>query len=283
MENLEKRFEDNLDNSFLHLLTYDVDKDIPFDQGFDFIIHAASNAYPAAFSANPVGTITGNVIGTLNLLNYGLSHGTKRLLYVSSGEVYGQLPNDTPMFTEDMSGYVDPTQVRSCYPASKRLAENLCVSFSRQFGLDTVIVRPCHTYGANVTSKDNRATVQFFNDVLNSRDIVLKSEGKPIRSYMYVADSVAAILSVLLVGESGNAYNISNPDSIVSIREFAELTAELSGRKVVIQLPAEKPVDDTPITRQVLCADKLSAIGFRSAFTCREGIESSLAIMKGDQ
>lgn len=281
-ERLQNRFRSYKEDSALHLVEYDVCNEITFEDSFDYIIHAASNAYPAAFSKDPIGTIEANLIGTKRLLDYGREHGLKRFLFVSSGEVYGQMPADTPMFLENMSGYVDPLQVRSCYPLSKRLAENYCVAFARQYGIETVIVRPCHTYGANFTASDNRATVQFFNDAIAGKDIVLKSEGKPIRSYMYIADSAPAILSVLCCGENATAYNISNPASIVSIREFAEYTAKAADRKVIIELPSDKPVDDTPITRQILCSERLEQLGFCSVYSCEEGIRRSLAILKGE-
>ena len=169
------------------MVEHDVNIIPKFDFPVDFIIHAASNAYPAAFNADPVGTIMSNILGTKNMLDYALNHSAKRFLFLSSGEVYGQGDLSVDAFDEKYSGYVDPTSPRSCYPNSKRCAETLCVSYTKQYGLDTVIARPSHTYGANFTELDNRANVQFVNRAIKGDDIVLLSAGNQLRSYTYIA------------------------------------------------------------------------------------------------
>ena len=204
-----------------------------FDFAVDYIIHAASPAFPAAFNNDPVGTVMSNILGTKYLLDYGKDHGTKRMLYISSGEVYGQGDLSLESFDETYAGYVDPTSVRSCYPNGKRTAETLCVSYTKQFGIDTVIVRPSHTYGPTVTKADNRANAQFVNKGLAGEDIVLNSAGNQMRSYTYLADSASAIISVLTSGESGNAYNIANSASRTTIAGFAKEVASQTGTKVI--------------------------------------------------
>ena len=128
---LEERFSE-VATQKLHFVSHDVNEKPDFDFDVDYIIHAASNAYPAVFNSDPVGTILSNVVGTNYLLDYAKEHKTKRFLFVSSGEVYGQCDPSLTAFKEDLSGYVDPTQARSCYPASKRAAETLCVSYTKQ-------------------------------------------------------------------------------------------------------------------------------------------------------
>lgn len=279
MSRLQERFQE-CEDANLVLVENDVNEEISFEEAVDYIIHAASNAFPAAFQKDPVGTIMSNVQGTHNLLEYGRIHNCKRFLFVSSGEVYGQGDLSLDGFSEEYSGYVDPVQVRSCYPMSKRMAETLCASYTQQYGLDTVIVRPCHTYGPNATSADNRANVQFVNDALSGKDIVLKSKGEQVRSYCYIADCASALLTVLLWGESANAYNLANENVQVSIAGFAKEVAKQAGRRVIFDIPEEVDKMATPIQKQVLLVNKLNELGWHGAFSLETGIEHIMSILK---
>ena len=280
VERMKNRFEGQITDQ-LFLIEHNVN-DIPsFDFQADYIIHAASNAFPAAFNNDPVGTIMSNIQGTKNLLDYGKAHDTKRFLYISSGEVYGQGDLSLDSFDESYSGYVDPISPRSCYPNSKRCAETLCVSYTKQFGLDTVIVRPSHTYGANATSSDNRANVQFVNNAVKGEDIVLNSAGNQLRSYTYIADTASAILTVLTKGESCNAYNIANEDSIVTVAGFAKIVAECAGVKVIFTDPDEvAKAERTPIAKQVLDNGKLRELGWSGRYSLKQGLSGIISILK---
>lgn len=277
---LQARFGDiHADN--LIFVQHDMNNAISFDFDIDYIIHAAGNAYPAAFNHDQVGTIVGNIFGTYSLLKYAETHAAKRLLYVSTGEVYGQGNLNMDELSEEYSGYLDTTSPRSCYPISKRAAENLCCSYSRQYGLETVIVRPCHTYGPCMTENDNRANVQFLRNALNGENIVLKSAGTQMRSYCYIADCVSVILSVLINGKSGEAYNSANPDSRITIAGFAQKVADISGGKVIFVDPtAKEAADRTPIERQVLSAKKVMDLGWKGCYTIEQGIANTLKILK---
>lgn len=279
-ERLSARYE-GAEIDYLHFVEQNVN-DLPdFDFLVDYIIHAASPAFPAAFNNDPVGTVMSNILGTKYLLDYGKDHGTKRMLYISSGEVYGQGDLNLDSFDESYAGYVDTTSARSCYPNGKRAAETLCVSYTKQFGVDTVIVRPSHTYGPTVTKADNRANAQFVNKGLAGEDIVLNSAGNQMRSYTYLADSASAILSVLTSGESCNAYNIANSQSRTTIAGFAQEVAAQTGTKVIFADPDEvAKAEMTPIAKQVLSSQKLESLGWKGQFTIAEGIKHTLDIMR---
>ena len=264
------------DRENLTLVEADVSLPLSLELPADYVVHAASNAYPAAFKSDPVGTVTANVIGTKNLLDYAKSVSARRFLFVSTGEVYGQ--GDGRDFTEDYSGYVDPTDPRSCYPASKRAAETLCVSFTAQFGLDTVIARPCHVYGPSATSRDNRASTQFLSLAAKGEPVVLHSAGAQLRSYMYVADCVGAIITVLLSGECGRAYNIANENARATVAEFANLAANAAGVPCVFDIP-EGSVQ-TGITRGVLDNSRLRALGWSGRYTVPDGVSRTIGILR---
>lgn len=279
-DRLDKRFSDAKTEKLVYV-EQDVCSEIALNTSVDYIIHAASNAHPAAFSADPVGTILSNVQGTERLLRFGSANGTKRLLFVSTGEVYGQCDENTEAFREDYSGYVDPLQARSCYPTGKRAAETLCVTYTEQFGLDTVIARPCHCYGPNVTATDNRATVQFIDKAMHGEDIVIKSTGKQFRSYCYIADCCAAILTILLLGRSAEAYNVANSEATVTVGEFAAIVASQSGRALVYAHPEKVTrAAKSPLIRQVLCSDKVERLGWKGRYTVEEGIAHTMAVLR---
>lgn len=276
---LESRFGDY--GSF-RAFQYDLNSDVSFNVGADYIIHAAGNAHPAAFNGDPVGTVLGSVNSTYRLLEYGRLHGTKRLLYVSSGEVYGQGDLGLETFKESYSGYLDVQSPRSCYPMAKRAAENLCACYSKQYGFETVVVRPCHTYGPCITPSDNRANVQFIRNVLNGDDIVMKSAGAQMRSYNYVADCASAMLTAMIKGNSGEAYNIASPKARCTIAQLAEIIADKAGRQVVFAVPnAADLANRTPIERQVLSSEKITALGWAGAFSVEKGIGHTLRILAG--
>lgn len=282
-ERLEKRFQYYKGNPNLEYLEHDINEPIQKDYKLDFIIHAASNAYPAAFASDPVGTIMSNVNGTSNLLEYTREHSIERFLFISSGEVYGKCEEHIKAFAENDMGYVDTMEWRSCYPLAKRMAENQCIAYNKQFNCNVVIARPCHTYGPNVTTMDNRASAQFIRNAILGEDIILKSAGNQIRSYCYIADCVSAILTVLLDGKVANAYNIANRNSTLTVRQFAELVAKIAGRKVICADADKIEIQQqTPIEYAVLQSDKLETLGWQGSFNAIKGITHTIRILKND-
>lgn len=275
-KNLESQYID-YKSDFLHFLEIDVLRPPNLTIDFDYIIDCASLGNPAAFREQPVDIIMSNVGGVNNLLSYGKGHKIKRFLYVSSGEVYGE--GDGRDFEESYSGYVDVSNVRSCYPLSKRAAENLCIAYSYQYDMDVVIARPCHTFGPNFTDSDDRAYAQFIRNVVNGDDIVLRSQGSQIRSWLYVADCVSAILYILKYGSSREAYNISSSELTVSIREFAEMIAHKAGKRVIFNIP-EGTDKNAIISRGVLSPSKLYGLGWNPNFSFESAIEHTINIAK---
>lgn len=249
------------DDPNFHFFKYNVIDPLIREERFDFIIHAASNASPNFFINKPVEVIKSNIIGVSNLLDYGISHGLKRFLFVSSGEVYGE--GDGRVFCENDSGYVCLLSPRSCYPSSKRAAETLCASYSFEYGVEVVIARPCHIYGPNFTESDNRVYAQFIRNVLQGEDLVLKSDGSQIRSWCYVVDCVSALLHILLKGENGEAYNIADEKSVFSIKELAMMVASIGKKQVVFAQPTSNEKKGfNKVSRSVFSTEKLMNLGW---------------------
>lgn len=277
-ERARARFKEFAEDSKFHYFKYDVMKPLEGDINFQYIIHAASNASPNFFATKPVEVIKANIDGVSNLMDYGLLHDLRRFLFVSSGEVYGE--GDGRVFTEDYSGYVNPTSPRSCYPSSKRAAETLCVSYVEEYGVDTVIARPCHIYGPNFTEKDNRVYAQFVRNVLNNEDIVLKSAGSQYRSWCYVVDCVSALLYILLKGEKGQAYNIADSSSNITIKELAELIAEIGGKNVVFNAPAApEKAGYNVVNKSIYSSDKIYELGWRVECSLKQNMTKTIAAL----
>lgn len=272
----EQRFNDYLKGNNFDFIEMDVTKPILHDIDFHFIIDAASGANPKLYSTDPVGVMRANFNGVDNLLSYGCAHKLQKFVYVSSGEVYGE--GNGEKFTEKDSGYVDPTQFRSCYPSSKRAAETLCVSYAHQFGADVSIARPSHVYGPFFTESDTRVYAQFIRNVMRGEDIVMKSSGAQFRSWCYVVDCASALLYILLKGEKAEAYNVADDTSNISIRQLAEMIAGLAGKKVSIQLPpdAEK-AGYTTITKAVFDTGKLEGLGWQVSGNMKEKMAATIS------
>lgn len=269
----KERFVEYTHRKNFHFLKYDVLSPLDSNVDFHFIIHAASNASPNDFATHPVEVMKSNLIGVCNLFDYGLKHGLERLLYISSGEIYGQ--GDGSDFDESHSGYVDTTLPRSCYPSSKRAAETLCVSYADEYGVDVVIARPCHIYGPKFSESDNRAYAQFFRNAIQGEDIVLKSSGEQIRSWCYVIDCASALLHILLKGESGQAYNIA--ESSCTIRVLAETVAMTKGTGVTFVLPTDYERKGYNIVmRSILSCKRLAHLGWSPRFDLSKGIRESI-------
>jgi len=246
----------------------------PFRGSIDYVIHAASNATPSEFAAHPIDTILANVLGLNNLLSAALKSSVKRVLYVSSSEVYGSNKTGDPYLETDY-GPIDVLNSRAAYPLSKQTGESLCISYGVEHDLDTVIVRPGHIYGPLVNKYDNRASAQFARMVKSGSDIVLKSDGKQLRSYCHALDCASAMLTVLVAGESGNAYNISNPHSICTISELAAEIAKAGNVKVVFEAPTdgEKRVFNM-MDNSSLNSTKLEGLGWTPCFDLESGINN---------
>lgn len=273
---LKTRFKNN---NNIQIVEQDLNKPLNFDKKVDYIIHTASNAHPLAFAQDPVGTMKTNLFGTMNLLEL-TKKSNGKFLYLSTGEIYGN--NTDKPFTENDLGIIDTKLVRSCYPESKRAAETLCMAYNYQYGVNVNIARLCYVYGATITDTNSRADAQFLRNALNHENIVIKSEGLQRRTYCYIADCVSGLLKILLEGCDGEVYNISNPISIVSVKEYALTLASIAGVDLIFELPEEnerkgysKPADS------ILDSTKLQSLGWKPFYNIYNGLKNTMEILKG--
>lgn len=275
----EKRVCERFDGKVI-FVPYDATKPITFDADVDYIIHGASNASPNLYVNEPVETMQANINGIQNLLEYAHKKSVKKVIYVSSSEVYGRKESIEP-FKEDQYGFIDLLNPRSSYSMSKRAAETMCVSYHAEYGVPFNVVRLGHIYGPSASRSDKRVSSDFAYKAAEGENLVLKSEGKQIRSYCYSLDCASAILSILTSGKTGEAYNISNKDSIINIREMAEYLAKAGGVELIFDIPSQTEIATfNQMDNSSLDSSKLESIGWKAVFSAQDGLEHTVRVLK---
>jgi nucleoside-diphosphate-sugar epimerase len=275
----EDRFAEYSGRSDLSFVFGDVAAGVPVQRPCNFVIHAASQASPKQFGVDPVGTMTANLLGMEHLLRLARSWGTEGFLFLSSGEVYGQVPADKVPTRECDYGYIDILNSRSCYAEAKRAAETLAVSYTRQHQLPCVIVRPFHTYGPGLALDGGRVYADFLRDVVNRRDLSINSDGKAVRAFCYLSDAVSGFFTVLLKGEHGQAYNVGNPAAAISIGDLAELVVSLVpelGLKVIRFGSSGKDYLASPIAINSPNIDRIARLGWRPHTSLCDGFSRTI-------
>lgn len=232
----------------------------------DYVVHAASNAHPMSMMSDPAGTVVSNVAGTAALLTWCDAVGVSKMLYVSSGEVYGQSDLGVASFSEEYQGYVDPLAPRSCYPVAKRAAENICASWLGE--TRCVVARPCHTFGPTASAKDSRAASEFARRAAAGENIVLRSKGRQFRSWLHASDAATGIFAALLAGNPGTAYNVASPTFRATIAGLAETFAAAAGVEVSYEL--ENQPGQSPIAHQVLDSSRLMSLGWSAEYNIEQ-------------
>lgn len=278
-EKAHSRFAEWSDSTLLQILEGDVNQDISslLPDSVDFVLHLASNTHPVAYASDPIGTILTNIAGTRNMLEAASSRGARRFLFASSNEIYGENRGDKELFDESYLGYLDCNSLRAGYPESKRCGEALCQAYLRQKGLDIVIARFTRSFGPSLLPSDTKAMSQFLRNGAAKEDIVLKSKGDQMYSYTYATDAVMGLLTVLLKGEKGEAYNVAEESFDIPLKEIAGIIAEEAGTKVVFDLPNEvEAAGFSKATKARLDGSKLRALGWRAQYSLREGISRTL-------
>lgn len=279
IERLKTRFSTYLASECIVPVLYDATKEFTFTNKVDYIIHGASHASPELYSEKPVETMQGNIFGLNSLLEFSKKEQVDRLLYVSSSEVYGEFSTGRPLLESDY-GYIDLLNPRSSYSMGKRAAETLCVSYLKEYSVKSVIVRPGHIYGPSAKQEDKRVSSAFVLDALKGKKIIMKSTGSQIRSYTYSLDCATAMLYALVKGNPGEAYNISNPHSIISIAEMAKTIAEIGNVDLEFDLPTEGETKQfNPMNNSSLNSEKLSALGWKAFFDAKDGFKNTLDIL----
>ena len=282
-EKAANRFSRWKEYSTLQFIPYDINA--PFvkdDLGtVDFVLHMASNTHPMQYSKDPIGTITTNVIGVQNMMDFAVAHHATRFVFTSSNEIYGENRGDVELFDEDYCGYINCNTMRAGYPESKRCGEALCQAYKAQKGLDVVIPRLTRSYGPTMRMSDTKAISQFIKKGIAAENIVLKSAGTQYYSYTYVSDAVSGLLYTLFKGESGEAYNIADERSDIMLKDLAEIIARAVNRDVVFEVPdAVEAAGYSKATKARLSGNKLKKLGWIAKYDIQSGMERTIKILR---
>lgn len=278
----KNRFAYCFENPLFSFFSHDINLPITGQwDNIDYVVHLASNTHPKAYSTDPIGTITTNIIGVKNMLDFSVQYHAKRFAFASSNEIYGENRGDQEFFDENYCGYIDCNTMRAGYPESKRCGEALCQAYRHQKGLDIVIPRLTRSYGPTMLESDTKAISQFIKKAVQGEDIVLKSEGNQYYSYTYVADAVSGLLTVLLKGKSGEAYNIADISSDIRLKDLASILANMSDKEVVFELPdAVEKAGYSKATKARLDGSKIKELGWQPLYDIKTGLERTVDILK---
>lgn len=267
----------------LQFIPYDVNQPMVRDDigTVEFVLHLASNTHPLQYATDPIGTITTNVIGLKNMFEFAIRHNVVRFVFASSNEIYGENRGDTELFKESYCGYIDSNTLRAGYPESKRCGEALCQAYRTQKGIDVVIPRLTRSYGPTMLMSDTKAINQFIRKAIAGENIVLKSSGTQYYSYSYVADAVSGLLTVLMKGDNGEAYNIADKTSDIMLKDLASVIADTIGKKVIFEIPDSlERAGYSRATKARLDGGKLQALGWKSKYDIKRGTSRTIEILR---
>lgn len=265
----------------IQLLRQDITKPWtgPAGDRFDFIIHGASIASPKVYRQYPLETLDTNISGLRYMLELAKSHRAESILYFSSSEIYGDPPAHEIPTNESYRGNVSCIGPRACYDESKRLGETLCYLYHQQHGVRAKIVRPFNNFGPGLRLADGRVLPDFCRDILADRDIVLRSDGSPTRTFCYVSDALTGYLLTLLSSNHAEPFNIGSDSPEISMRELGRMLLEVAGSKrKVIHTPSEEVdyLTDNPNRRCPNLAKSRSLLGYTPLVDLRFGLSRML-------
>ena len=280
IRNLNKLDDFVINNDNVCPIVQDVTDKIHYDGEIDYIIHAASPASPKIMKELPVETNFANTIGTANTLILANEKKVEGYLFISSREIYGKPIFNEEYFTEESFGFIDQLVPRNAYAEGKKAAENMCVGFNKEYGLNVKIVRLAHTYGPGMSIYDGRVQADFLKNLVHGDNIKLKSDGSSIRTYTYVADAINAMFKVIL-NSKDIVYNVSDENNKISIRELAYIVASLDNLKVVFEIEDEDNQSYAPFKFGILSSDKIKKeLNWKSKYSLKNGFKRTYDFLK---
>lgn len=263
-----KKFEKILQNGSLKLVVGSIEHIPALDIPVDYIIHGASQTASKEFVTHAVETIKTSVLGTMSILELAQKNKVEAFVFLSTMEIYGTPQTDEKITEEHSVEISNPINVRSCYPISKIMSENLCIGYYTEYAVPVKIVRLTQTFGTGVTYNDGRVFAEFARCVVEKKDIVLRTKGTTKRSYVSVRDAVSAIITVMLSGASGEVYNVANEKTYCTILDMALLVSEkIANKEISVVFDIDENIEKfgyAPPLHMNLDVDKLRSLGWQS-------------------
>jgi nucleoside-diphosphate-sugar epimerase len=239
--------------------------------GVDCIFHCAAVTKSTEMVNNPVDTILTAIDGTKNILNLARKTRCKSTVYLSSMEVYSWTTGE--VFENSILPGLDPKNPRNSYPESKRFCEILCYAYYSQYQVLVKIARLSQTFGKGTSKSDSRVFAQFARSAVAGSDIILHTDGQSIGNYCELSDTVSALLTIAEKGAANEVYNISS--ETMTIKEMAELVADLYGTKVIIDKSQNTGAYAAPQS-YTLNTDKLRGLGWNPIKTLKDAYKEMI-------
>lgn len=275
-KNAEARFAPYIGDPNLKLIIQDVREPVAWDGDVHICIHAASPVGLSSRWGSALETFQTNVYGCQNMLEFARAKGCEKFLLISSVDVYGE---GTGRRKETDFGALDWTYQRNAYACGKRGAETLCGLCRAQYGLPCVTARPAQVYGPGLSLTDGRLHGDFIRQLQERGEIVLKSDGSAVRSFLYLSDATSALLDVLFYGTAGAAYNVCDEAGERSVRDLAELYAAQwgCGARVVFD-ESERDTPEVKGALSVVTGDsaRLRSLGWKNETPLETGVRRTL-------
>ena len=240
------------------------------DGAFQLVVHAATERHFPPDAASPASTLDRDLAATRRVLELARTRGARRLLFTSSGAVYGRQPAALSHVPEDYPGPPLATDTASAYAQGKRISEYLCACYSQVYGFDAVIGRLFAFVGPHLPLDANYAVGNFIRDAMAGGPVKIAGDGTPYRSYLYAADLAIWLWTLLIRGQSGAAYNVGSPHEI-SIADLARVVIHEIEPDAEIHI-AKQPVAGTPPLRYVPATDRAATLGLHPWIPLEEGI-----------
>lgn len=206
---------------------------LPDNRGVNHILHAATDS--TLGPQLPLVTRYDQIVtGTRNVLDYSVRNKVSKVLYVSSGGVYGRQPSNMSEIVENYCGMPDVMDPKATYGVAKRAAEHLCTLYADAYGIEIPIARCFAFVGQDLPIEKHFAIGNFIRDALFNNQIIVSGNGKQLRSYMHQNDLAKWLMLILDNGKSMRAYNVGS-DEVISIKELAFLIRDLlAPSKIVV-------------------------------------------------
>lgn len=275
MSKAQKIFENVIGRQEFNIVNYDFMGNDSFEipDNIDYLIHTAAVTTSKLMVEKPVDTLFTAINGTNAILKFARKNKVSSVVYLSSMEVYGSF-SDEKYVDENTYGRIDILDVRSSYSEGKRICECLCNAYTAEFGLPVKSARLAQTFGAGVLQEDNRVYAQFARSAMKKENLVLRTDGSSEGNYCYTRDVIRALLLLGYSGKVGEAYNVVNEKSHMTIREMAELVAnDVSNGEIKVEfdIPDEaKSLGYAPKVKMHLSSEKLNKLGWKAEVDMKE-------------
>jgi UDP-glucuronate decarboxylase len=263
----ESRLSHLINNPHVEFIQQDVGLPFSLPYGIDYIFHGASRANPQAVKENPLDTIDANISGIRTLLDYAKSNKVEKFVVFSSFEIYGNIPDENTKISESFLGQVDTLNEIAPYNESKRFSETLAMTYHRLYQTAIYIPRILLAYGPGMRN-DGKIITDYVFASLSDKKILIRNDGMSRRSFCYISDIISGLLTIIFNGTPGEAYNLGNDSENITIKQLAEIIAQVTDNGTTIDLNLSKP----GVSNRFPDISKLKSLGFSPKINLKSGL-----------